>query len=441
MPAPIMPRPPAPRPSQGALSHPDNRSRVRGPEGARQGGIQSDQTRAMLEFLRSRGYNIDPSAGLTPRAKRALKDWHSGVGKRSPEAWNSRNRLTAEPRAQRPAPAPRRVGASGGGSGTGGGQTAAPSAGGASGAYVRVGSDLDAKDADRLAGLQFDPQLRDAETLARELPVQGAQNLADIKNWYSQVLASQGKAAIRDAALTEQGIASVGGATSGILGSLGGTANEGAGMIGAAGVDAAASLGALGTSNAQYQEDVRPLLEAESTGVSARELALQRNRAKEVANQIINLRGQRGQAKGAAEMDIRRYNDEMAQRDFQNNLAIAQTVQAAKMGGVDLESQQLRNELMRRDLNQKPTDPGAFIHWDKLPLPDRANMVSSIMGNVLGPQGGLIMSPKKTYESARKRAISMGYNNPQLLAMIRVGINEAWARSKSRGEWRKARPI
>jgi hypothetical protein len=422
---------------------------------------KADSIRAMQAFLISKGYAVTESGKMDARTKSAVADWHKGVGQRNPKRWSARNPLPVRPDDR---PGPRGPGAlapkppakptapkptNGGGTTTPKPKpsttTPGPRSGAAGATALTNGVErYDSELASRLAGLQFDPQIRMAELERERVTAQGPQNLADIKNWYDEVLASQATAKQRDAAIIASGVGSVGDAAAKVVSSLGGGANPGAGVVGAAGAEAAGTLAALGAAGNEYNEDIRPLLQAEGAGVSAREMAMQSQRAREVAAQIMNLRGQRGAAEASAGLDIQRMNNELAQQDFQNNLAVEQTIQAANMAGLQLEEAKLRNTLLGQQVqqgSQPQPQPGDFVPWAKLPLPDRMSIVNSAISQVVGPQGGLIMSPAKTFQLARQRAVTLGYNNPQMLSMIRQAVREAHARSKAKGEWVKAKGI
>jgi hypothetical protein len=389
-------------------------------------------------------------------------NWHQGAGKRNPKAWSASPLMNptnvpfpkAKPKTPPKPPTPTnpnagRVGDGGGGGGGGAGAGAGGGGGSSTTRTTRSGAagafglaPLPANYAETTAGIQFDAPIREALIERDRLKAQGPQNQRDIGNWYEQVLGSVGKAATRDAAINADAQESMGTVTGSILSSLGGGANPGAGVVGAAGAEAVGTLKALGSAQEQYNEDVQPLLRAEAAGVSTREAANQSNMARQIADKIINLRGQRGQAETLAGMEALKYNNDIAQQGFQNTLATEQTALGAEMSGLDKRAQQLRNQLMEKELNTPaPGEAPAFVAWPKLQLPDKMNIVNSVMTSVLGPQGGLIAGPRQTFESAKRRAISMGYNNPQLIAMLRTAINDAHRRSKAKGEWGKAKPL
>jgi hypothetical protein len=188
---------------------------------------------------------------------------------------------------------------------------------------VKVGENLDEGFADKLAGLQYDSGIRELQVARERLPRQGAQNLADIRNWFGQVLGAQKTATDRSQAATAAGTASVQDATKSIIASLGGSANESAGAIGAAGAEAVGTLGALGAVQDQYNSDIRPLLQGEAAAASTRERNLQRTAEQDLQNELVNLRGQRGQAASQALMGIKQYNAGLDQARTQGLLSVA----------------------------------------------------------------------------------------------------------------------
>lgn len=209
--------------------------------------------------------------------------------------------------------------------------------------------------AEKLAGLQYDTPIRDLGIEKSRMGRTNEQNLADVKNWFGQVLGSQKTAATRDAAITKAGVGSVRDAGAAILSAIGGEASEGAGMAGAANASAVGTLEALGANQAQYNEDLRPLLEAEKAGASAREKALGTSRAQDLANRLIAMQGEKGRAQAGFQfeidqanngirdtraqraLEIRQANNGIAQQNFQNALALAQAQMGAAVTGIEIE--------------------------------------------------------------------------------------------------------
>lgn len=348
--------------------------------------------RAMQAFLRKQGYDIAADGVLGPETKSALQDWHKGRGQRNPAQWNnSRQRasiLSREPHprtsagpfdkspaptASRGAPAPKHkdpAGMSGLGSLSGNPDVGALIPGSA----ANFGQEMNPKDAEALAGLEFDPQIHELAVEQAKQPRQAAQDQADIKNWYGQVLGSEKTAAGRDSAINQAAQASVGDATSGILASLGGAANAGSGLVGAAGADARGTLAALGSAQDQYNQDIQPLLANERAGVSAQEMARQSQLAQDLAAKIAEARGQKGQSVVQHRMDItqannaldesranagigiRQANNALLQQRFNNRLGLQQAAIAAQVSGVNAAAKMIAAGAKRRGAGIKTSD-------------------------------------------------------------------------------------
>jgi hypothetical protein len=221
--------------------------------------------------------------------------------------------------------------------------------------------------ADKLAGLEYDTQLRDLGIEKARQPVQQRQNEADIGNWYDQALTSQATAGERDKEINAAGTASVTDAVSRILSSLGGGANEGAGVVGAAGATAVGTLAALGSNQERYNADLVPLLQTERSGALSRERAMGSTRAQDLALKLSGLQGEKGASRASHQLEMQQYNNEirdrrlerlmqiraannsLAQQQFQNKLALGEADMAAKGLGLRLMSA------------MKPANPQAAI--------------------------------------------------------------------------------
>ncbi|MCZ2109506.1 MAG: hypothetical protein LC118_08055 [Dehalococcoidia bacterium] len=165
--------------------------------------------------------------------------------------------------------------------------------------------------ADQIAGLQFDPQIQDLAAQQLQAPRDTAQQKKDVGGWYQQVLNSLRTAGKRDTAATKAGVDSIGEATKAIVGSLGGEANQGSALVGASGADAVGTLAALGAVQDQYNADLAPLLQSEKAGALSRVEAAGTSRLHDLALKLAQAKGQRGQAKGAARLQIQGENNQI----------------------------------------------------------------------------------------------------------------------------------
>lgn len=201
---------------------------------------------------------------------------------------------------------------------------------------AKIGHSLDPALADKLAGLEFDPQIHDQGILAGRQGRDAKQALHDIGQWYGQAEGAQGVAATRDHAISQAGVGSVKDAVSHIIASLGGSANEGSGLVGAAGADSIGTLAALGANQDQYNTDLAPLLKAEAAGQSSRQTARNAADAQSIAQKIVDLQGQRGQKKADYGMQITKENNALDQQRFQNQMALENARVAAALTGAKI---------------------------------------------------------------------------------------------------------
>jgi hypothetical protein len=182
--------------------------------------------------------------------------------------------------------------------------------------------------ADKIAGLQFDPQIREALLQQERGKRDTAQAQADISNWFGQAEGSQATAAQRDTAAADSARGSVANELQGIISSLGGS--RGAGVVGASGLADLTALASQGAGQEQYNADLAPIIKGQEAGQHARQQALASQAAEKLGSQLIDLRGQRGQAQAAALADILSKNNAARQGNFANRLSAASTALAGQ---------------------------------------------------------------------------------------------------------------
>jgi len=263
---------------------------------------------------------------------------------------------------------------------------------------ARVGQRLDTGMADTLAGQQFDAPIHDVKVLIDRLGPQNAQALADISNWFGQAQAANAQAGTRDSEIANGVADQQDQAVQGLLASLGGSANDGAGMLAAAGLNDSGLQRILGGIEAQSHADMDPLLA--QAAASAKQSQQNQNLA-QMQNyqlQLADLLGQRGQAKASNLLDIRKYNNDLAQQQFQNMLAKMQAGQAAASLGLDLMAKKAD---IRAQRAQSKRDSGKFIPWQHLNPAEKTQLLQAA---VYKPDG-----TRRNFESARQYLVSLGY--------------------------------
>lgn len=205
--------------------------------------------------------------------------------------------------------------------------------------------------AGKVAGLEFDPQIREAQLQQGYGKRDEAQAQRDLSSWYGQVRGSQETAGQRDTAAADSARTSVGNELQGIIKSLGGS--RGAGVVGAEGLADLTALAAQGQSQEQYNADLAPILAGEEAGQHSRQAALASQAASKLGNQIIDLRGQRGQAEAKALLSILPLNNQTRQQNFSNRLAVQNAALAAKSLGVNTALDVAKVKLASQGQNQQ----------------------------------------------------------------------------------------
>jgi hypothetical protein len=226
---------------------------------------------------------------------------------------------------------------------------------GLDGLNPNVGQRIDPAMADKLAGLQYDGQIHDEGVLGERQKRDAAQSLGDIGNWYGQALKSQTAAAGRDTAISQAGQKSVGDAVANIVASLGGSANQGSGLVGAAGADSVGTLAALGANEDQYNADLAPLLKTEQAGSLSRQSAKNTSDAQDIAQKIVDLKGQRGQTKAEQLMNIINANNGLDQSRFGNAVSLEQAKNQVHGANNDLSQTRFGNTMGIAQAKQQTT--------------------------------------------------------------------------------------
>ncbi len=307
----------------------------------------------------------------------------------------------------------------------------------------------------KIAGLTFDPQIREALLQQERGKRDTAQAQADIGNWFGQASASQAIAAQRDTAAAGAGRTSVANELNSVLQSLGGS--RGAGVVGASGLADLTELAAQGTSQEQYNADLAPIIKGQEAGQHSRQQALASQAAEKLGSQLIDLRGQKGQATAAALADILTRNNAARQANFGNRSSIASQQLAAKTLGLNAEN--VRSEITARTAQTKQNAKALSLKtaqgtpsWNALSGKGRQDAINSALAPYFDPQtGGLLAGhdPNDVLNQARQTLRSYGYTsarragfkgpgvNPrsqaQILGLLHSTLSGMQARSKSLG--------
>jgi len=263
---------------------------------------------------------------------------------------------------------------------------------------AKVGKKLDTGMADTLAGLQYDAPIHDVKTLIDRLGPQNAQALADISNWFGQAQAANMQAGSRNAGIANDVAANQDAAVQGLMASLGGGGNDANAAIAVTQLNDSGLQRVLGGIEQQYHNDTDPLLAQAAATAQAAEQRRNLQQMQDYQLQLADLLGQRGQAKASNLLELNKYNNELAQQQFQNMLAKVQAGQAAASLGLDLRAKKAQ---LKQAKAQSKRDSGKFIPWNRLNPAEKTQLLQAA---VYDPTGA-----KRPLAKARSYLVSLGY--------------------------------
>ena len=314
---------------------------------ARRTNLAGMSPQQIQKLLIARGYDVGhPDGKLGSRTKTAMDAYIKGKPPQQYNTWAAKHyrsvvvpgsnphALAAGGQSQVAGPPP--VGNTGGGKPIGGGSKI--NLAGLDAIGSNIGVDTPEAFADAVAQAQAGQGVTDAQRQIDQAPGQYAQNSHDIEHWYQQVLDSQGVAAGRDKEIGAAGTGSIKDAVAAMVAGLGGSANEGSASVAQAGAQDVGMMQALATNQDQYNQDVRPLMQAESAGASTRERARQSTDMRDLQNKLTDAKTAKGAARIQALMQIRQSNNQLAQQRFENQLNLSNAKEAALMNGLKVAS-------------------------------------------------------------------------------------------------------
>jgi hypothetical protein len=223
---------------------------------------------------------------------------------------------------------------------------------------------------DQLAAAQYDPIISGLQTQQQVQGRQAAQNMADIQNWYGQVVKAAQAAQSSDAAAGAALPGAITNISKDLAASIGGSANPGAGSVLAAGTNDAAFAQAINASQSKYDNLIPALLQQDQAATSQREQGMNQQAALALAMQLAQAQGQKAalalttnqsieqqnkqlEAQKLQELlGIKQYNNQLLGQRTNTKLAIAQMLEAAPSLG-------LKNNLTEAEIQKAlGTTPG-----------------------------------------------------------------------------------
>jgi len=321
------------------------------------------------------------------------------------------------------------VGGGGGGGGRGkrGGGVSSARASGRTTAAInqqlgssKAGQKLGKGYADALAGMQFDAPIHDIKTLIERLGPQNQQAIGDLTHWFGQVSELNQRAGQRSGQIAEDVAGRQDQAVQGLMAALGGGANDANAQIAQLQANDGGYQRVLGGIQEQYHNDMDPILAEAAANAKEREQRLNLTQMQDYQLQLADLLGQRGQAKATNQMEVDKYNNELAQQWFQNKLAKLNAALGAQAAGVDMQVKQAQLGQARQE-SKAARNPSQNV-WRRMNPAQRDELLQRATGAHLRPDG--TMATQRTMKEAQawlsgvlKNPVGSG-KNPGLLTML-----------------------
>lgn len=421
--------------------------------------IRPEHVAGVRHVLRAHGYKVDAHGALTDRLLSAWRNYRRGIkdgfgkgrgtgdnyqpGAKTPHEWNQHNpknardlsgeRIRTEDsppagsaivrpheNAKAKAKTHDRAAAHAHGLGAKGHKVGGSGIPGVAPAGADVNKLIPGGMAETLAGQQYDPSIREARLQQVRQTRDTNQALTDISSWYGKVGAAQKVAGEQDTAAGSKARGDVASLVSSLQGILGGS--RGADAVGAAGVNAQAELAAQGASQQSYNAELAPILQSEGADASSRQKALASQAAAALASQLVDLQGQRGQAKSKAAMDILTANNAARQANFGNRQSLVSQGLAAQSLGLDaaktaaqIDQYGVENRYRNAQLKaqqQKDRLASGHANWRTLDAPAKENYTSHAVQQAIkdlygdAPQA---IDPQAVANRARERMRGLGF--------------------------------
>lgn len=261
-----------------------------------------------------------------------------------------------------------------------------------------------------MANLQFGSQIADNKLQQGMQQRQGAQDMADITNWYAQLAHQNAQGLAQNQAAVAQGTAATQNMTAKLLQGIGGSANSSSGTVAAAGDAAGANLQQLGVLQQMFASNRGSADTAAQAGQLSAQSALNSQNMLGLQSALRDLQGQRGNAIVANQASILAANNAARQANFGNRISKLQAVIGGQqaMGNMRLQGEQIIAAHNQNVYNQKThnTQNGygtdGFKPWAQLTANDKYGLVQQLMApNAAGKV--------PTYQVALARAHALGY--------------------------------
>lgn len=260
---------------------------------------------------------------------------------------------------------------------------------------------------------QFGAAISDNRLQQAEQGRTGAQDLADITNWYAALAKQNAAGAQMNQAQTAAAGQHVQNIASSLIDQIGGSANQDSGTIANHGIDALAALLGTGQTQANFEQNRAEADTAAQAGQMSAQQALNSQAMTGLQQALRDLQIQRGAAVTLAKQQLQQQNNAARQGNFGNRIsALDARIGAAQAAG-NMQIQGLQIAQGRQQLKQQKTaakggNPN-FVPWDKLPTSGKLSAINAMIGG----------DPSKTpYNIAVARGKAMGFAPQRFQALL-----------------------
>lgn len=343
--------------TQGAVGTPAPAS------GSGHGQMTPQQVRSMQQFLKNKGFNITVDGLMGPQTRAAGAAYRAD-NKNGAVNFNKTAGQGVHPGTSLPANDP-----NAGSGGTGGGSGSSSTGG--QGAFAQlltallksssglgVGTDPTA-----FGNAQAAPSLALAAADARQIganPLQEAQNQSDISSWYGldpkassyklSVLGRLGQAGKLDQTAGNEAGTSAQGIAQALAGSIGGSANAGSDSVAQVGANAAGTDAAIGAANADYANQMNPLIAADARGRGLAEKASNSQVLQALQDKLATDKGAATATAASGAATARDSNNQLVQQRFADRGNLLSVL--AQMQAVDPNSAPLKDALLQAEIGK-----------------------------------------------------------------------------------------
>lgn len=398
----------------------------------RQASIQS-QVSAMQTFLKNRGYNIAVDGIRGPETNAAVLAFHKKVAPQSFNASRSKGAAadvspaatdsSTPPKVPAKVPSVKRV------------KSAAPVVDPTTGQLIDP-----AAYAKGLANAQYDPQINELIRQLTQGRTDESSHTKQIQDWFAQAMGTQDDMSKANAAAGQQAQDSYDAANANVLNLFGGpnangsTAAEAAAFHDIGANNLASDVNAQG----QFDKNLKSIEALRGTEAQTGQLRLDESNLKDLAGKLVDLRGAKGSAYGAAyQQGIQnRTQQEAAQQSLALAKAlapaqIAQAKAAATTAQVNAKSAAAtsatnlaiaKTRLKQANLATQAAAAANGGKWN-LALPaQQGALQKALETNIFGPRGGLAISPEAALANLQQQLQMNGLANDPHAQQIAQGV-------------------